>query len=288
MLRASGEILRPGDGATAHQGGSVFALYLDEARAQPTPYNESNDYVAKAKDRMDRTFDVIAPHIAAKVVLDVGASPFYLLYRAKQAGAARCHGLYFANDEHPLRNTDRIYSDVGPIELGHANVEEEGFPFATDTVDVVTACEILEHFDSFPVQFASEVRRVLKPGGHLAITVPNVCSIANVIKLLLQKNIYMKYRSDVTGRHKHEYTLAQLKDFVRYMGMEIVEAGFMPSPTSDKYGLRPIYRAIAKIPGLRYYSPVLFILARQPSPKPASDLHALPESLYDRSSSIEE
>jgi SAM-dependent methyltransferase len=266
----------------------MFALYVDEARAQPTPYNESNDYVAKAKDRMDRTFDVIAPHITGKVVVDVGASPFYLLYRAKQAGAARCHGLYFANDEHPLRKTDRIHSDAGPIEISHANVEEEGFPFAADTVDVVTACEILEHFDSFPVQFAAEVRRVLKPGGHLAITVPNVCSIANIIKLLFQKNIYMKYRSDVTGRHKHEFTLAQLKDFVRYMGMEIVDAGFMPSPTSDKYALRRFYRAIAKMPGLRYYSPVLYILARQPSPKPTGDLHAMPDSLYDRSSSIEE
>ena len=54
----------------------MFALYLDEARAEPTPYNESNDYVAKARDRMDRTFDVIAPHLAQKVVVDVGASPF--------------------------------------------------------------------------------------------------------------------------------------------------------------------------------------------------------------------
>lgn len=266
----------------------MFDLYLDEACVQPTPYNESNDYVAKAKDRMDRTFDVIAPHIAGKVVVDVGASPFYLLYRAKQAGARRCHGLYFANDEHPLRSSNAIFSDAGSIEISHANVEEEGFPFSADEVDVVTACEILEHFDSFPVQFAAEVRRVLKPGGYLAITVPNVCSIANIIKLLFQRNIYMKYRSDVTGRHKHEFTLKQLKDFVHYMGMEIVEAGFMPTPTSDKYALRPLYRALAKLPGLRCYSPSLYILALQPNPKPSSNLHAMPKSLYDSSSSIEE
>ena len=266
----------------------MFALFLDEACAVPTPYNESNDYVAKAMDRMDRTFDVIAPHLAQKVVVDVGASPFYLLYRAKKAGAARCHGLYFANDDHPLRNSDTIHSDAGPIEISHANVEEEGFPFFEDGVDVVTACEILEHFDSFPVQFAEEVRRVLKPGGYLAITVPNVCSIANIIKLIFQKNIYMTYRADATGRHKHEFTLSQLKDFVRYMGMEVVDAGFMPSPTSDKYVLRPFYRVIARIPGLRCYSPVLYVLARQPCPKPDNDLRAMPATLYDSSSSIEE
>jgi hypothetical protein len=33
---------------------------------------------------------------------------------------------------------------------------------------------------------------------------------------------------------------------------------------------------------------VLYILARQPSSKPTGDLHAMPDSLYDRSSSIEE
>ena len=265
----------------------MFALYFDQQQAMPTPYREGGDYLAKARDRMDRTFNLIAPYVAGKVVVDVGASPFYLLYRAKQAGASRCHGLYFANDDHPLRASDTIYCPAGPLEISHANVEEEGFPFEPDEVDVVTACEILEHFDTFPVQFASEVRRVLKPGGYLAITVPNVCSIANIIKLVFQKNIYMKYRSDVTGRHKHEYTLLQLKDFIRYMGMDIVSAGFMPSPTSDKFALRPAYRTLAKTPGLRYYSPVLYILARQPAVKPSGDLHAFPDALYDTASSIE-
>jgi hypothetical protein len=129
---------------------------------------------------------------------------------------------------------------------------------------------------------------VLRPGGHLVITVPNVASIANILKLIFQKNIYMKYRSDVTGRHKHEYTLSQLKAFVRYMGMEIVDAGFMPSPTSDKYALRPAYRAIAVTPGLKHYSPVLYIVARQPAVKPTNDLDVMPDTLFDTAQSIEE
>lgn len=266
----------------------MFALYYDEQQTRATPYNERGDYVAKARDRMDRTFKLIEPLVAGKTMVDVGASPFYLLYRAKQAGAARCHGLYFAHDEHPLRIVDTIHSDAGPIEISHANVEDEGFPFAPDSVDVVTACEVLEHFDSFPVQFAREVRRVLKPGGYLALTVPNICSIANIIKLVFQKNVYMKYRSDTTGRHKHEYTLAQLKAFIRYMGMDIVDAGFFPSPTSDKYALRPAYRAIAMTPGLRYYSPNIYILARQPIAKPTNDLSIMPDMLYDHASSTEE
>jgi SAM-dependent methyltransferase len=265
-----------------------FALYYDEALTRRTPFHSGNDYVAKARDRMDRTFALIEPYVAGATMLDIGASPFYLLDRAKRASAERCHGIYFANDEHPLRVTDTIWSPAGPIEISHSDAENERFPFADDSVDILTACEILEHFDSFPTRFAQEARRVLKPGGYLCLTVPNVASIANIIKLVFQKNIYMKYRSDVTGRHKHEYTIAQLKAFVNYLGMEIVHAGFMPSPTSDKYALRPAYRGLAALPGLRAYSPVLCILARQPPAKPTNDLSVPPPALYDESRSIEE
>ena len=265
-----------------------FALFYDEALTQPTPYHDGGDYFAKAKDRMDRTAALIAPYCPGATVLDVGASPFYLLDRAKAAGAARAHGIYFANDAHPLKPYDRIYSRNGAIEISHANAEVDGFPFPDDGVDVVTACEILEHFDMFPTRFAREVRRVLRPGGHLCITVPNVASIANIIKLVFQKNIYMRYRSDATGRHKHEFTLGQLRAFIEYLGMETVAAGFMPSPTSDLYALRPAYRAIAALPGIRMYSPVLYILARQPAVKPTSDLDVMPAALFDAAQSIEE
>ncbi len=117
---------------------------------------------------------------------------------------------------------------------------------------------------------------------------PNVCSIANIVKLSTQKNIYMKYRSDPTGRHKHEYTLSQLRAFIGYLQMDVVRAGFMPSPTSDKYWLRPIYRAIAKTPVLRSYSPVTFIVARQRDPKPKEGLGAPPDALYENALSIED
>jgi len=266
---------------------SDFALFYDEALTRPTPYNASGDYFAKARDRMDRTYALIRPYVAGKTVVDVGASPFYLLHRAKEGGAARAHGIYFANDDHPLRDATQIFSRHGPIELSHANVEVAGFSFADDEVDIVTACEILEHFEHFPTSFAKEVRRVLKPGGYLCITVPNVASIANIIKLIAHRNIYMKYRVDATGRHKHEYTLQQLKAFIDYLGMDIVHAGYMPSPTSDLYALRPAYRAIAALPGLRSYSPVLCILARQPAVKPVNDLSVPPRALFDDAQSIE-
>jgi ubiquinone/menaquinone biosynthesis C-methylase UbiE len=266
----------------------MFALYFDEELKRKTPYHEGGSYFAKAKDRMDRTFSLIQPEVAGKVVVDVGASPFYLLDCAKKAGAAECHGLYFSYDEHPLKNSKAIYSEHGAIHLNHANIENEKLPFEDDSVDIITACEILEHCEYFPVLFSQEIRRVLKPGGLLCITVPNVCSIANIAKLILQRNIYMKYRSDSTGRHKHEFTHRQLTDFIGYLKMDIVKSGFFPSPTSDLYRLRPIYRMIAATPVLKTYSPNLYILARQPVNKPLNDLTVPPQTMWEQSLSIED
>jgi SAM-dependent methyltransferase len=265
-----------------------FALYYDEALTRPTPYHSGGDYFAKAKDRMDRTFELIRSKVPGSIVVDVGASPFYLLDKAKAGGARACHGLYFSYDKHPLNGIDQIYSAHGPIQLKRVNVEEENLPFADDSVDILTACEILEHCEHFPARLCAEFRRVLRPAGLLCITVPNVSSIANIIKLIFQKNIYMKYRSDATGRHKHEYTHSQLLDLIGYLGMDVVKSGFFPSPTSSLYKLRPIYRMIAMVPLVKSYSPNLYVLAQQPSPKPSAQRGPPPSTLFEDSLSIEE
>ncbi|MBX9858952.1 MAG: methyltransferase domain-containing protein [Sphingomonas sp.] len=264
-----------------------FKLFFDPELTQATPYDGAGDYIRLARPRLDWTFDLIAGAVPGAHIVDIGASPFYLLDRALAAGAQRASGVYFAYDQHPLRNAERIYSRHGAIELHHRDIEQQDLPFGDDTVDVLTACEILEHFDHFPQRFAQEARRVLRPGGLLLITVPNVASIGNIAKLLLGQNIYMKYRADPTGRHKHEYTSAQLRAYIDYLGMEPVAAGVMPFVTSDRRLPRLAYRAVAAAPVIRRYSPKIYMLARQPDPKPRSSLDARPPALFDAAESIE-
>ncbi|PZU59609.1 MAG: hypothetical protein DI547_06450 [Sphingobium sp.] len=265
-----------------------FALYYDREMTRETPYSERGDYFRKSRDRIDRTFAMIRPHIAGRHVLDIGASPFYLLYQCRKWAANRCSGTYFARDAHPLREVSRIHSYYGPIDLYHSNIEGEALPLADDSVDVVTACEVLEHFEYFPANFVAEVTRVLKPGGLLCITVPNAASIANVLRILRGRNIYMRYRADPSGRHKHEYTRAELIDLMAHMRMEVDRIGYLGSTTSDKAALRPIYRLIARTPFLRRYSPKLFVLARQPRAKATTPFGPPPPSLYDAALSIED
>lgn len=273
--------------AEVAEAAGTFRWYYDEGLTHTTPYHSGNHYFQKAKDRMDRTLGLIREVLHGSTVVDVGASPFYLLYRALELGAKRGCGIYFANDDHPLNALREIHSKVGSIELIHMNIESDQLPFADNSIDVLTACEILEHLEYFPFRFVQEMRRVLRPGGIICFTVPNAASIGNILKLVFQKNIFMKYRSDPTGRHKHEYTLAQLKAFVSYLGCDIVKAGVLPSPTSEQMWLRPVYRLIAKIPGIWRYSPVLFVVGRQPVMKPTDFAGAPPAILYSNDLSIE-
>jgi len=56
---------------------------------------------------------------------------------------------------------------------GLAVLEGDGhrLPFADDTFDLVLACDVLEHLDD-DLTAVQEVRRVLRPGGQLLLTVP--------------------------------------------------------------------------------------------------------------------
>jgi SAM-dependent methyltransferase len=272
---------------SAAKSGEGFRWYRDERLTNTTPYHSDNHYFRKAKDRMDRTVGLIQEALPGSTVVDVGASPFYLLYRALELGAKKGYGIYFANDDHPLRAISTIHSAVGSVDLLHKDIESDHLPFADNSVDVLTACEVLEHLEYFPFRFVHEVRRVVRPGGLVCFTVPNAASIGNILKLVFQKNIFMKYRSDPTGRHKHEYTLAELKAFFGFLGFDLVRCGVMPSPTSEKMWLRPAYRLIARIPGLRRYSPVLYVVGRQPAAK-KNELPELPPALlYSEDLSVE-
>ena len=74
--------------------------------------------------------------------------------------------------------------EIGPGEYPvHADVtldwpdwdaDHHKIPFNDETFDVIHAYNILEHL-SDPISVLRECERVLKPGGHINITVPHAC-----------------------------------------------------------------------------------------------------------------
>jgi SAM-dependent methyltransferase len=58
------------------------------------------------------------------------------------------------------------------------------FPFATGSFDAVVSAEVLEHLEN-PHHLAREFARILRPGGTLVVTTPNILQVYSRIHFLL-------------------------------------------------------------------------------------------------------
>jgi ubiquinone/menaquinone biosynthesis C-methylase UbiE len=66
------------------------------------------------------------------------------------------------------------------------DLDAQGLPFADKSFDMITCLEVIEHL-VFPEQALAEMHRVLQPGGHVLITVPNLQFIEYLGQLMRGK-----------------------------------------------------------------------------------------------------
>jgi SAM-dependent methyltransferase len=115
--------------------------------------------------------------------------------------------LYRETGAHPVTETA-----LGPVRYQyHSMADLSGY--ADGSVDLVYSGQSIEHV---PLDVAdavlSEVRRVLKPGGHLALDTPN----ARVTRL--------QQADFIDPDHEHEYSHAEMIEKLERAGFEVVEA----------------------------------------------------------------
>ncbi|MCX6792464.1 MAG: class I SAM-dependent methyltransferase [Candidatus Falkowbacteria bacterium] len=95
---------------------------------------------------------------------------------------------------------------VNGVEAQVMNVEE-GLGFNDETFDAVIACEVIEHLYDTDF-FIKEILRVLKKGGYIFLSTPNLASLQN--RLLLMLGRYPKYSEykidDSSAGHIRNYT----------------------------------------------------------------------------------
>lgn len=98
---------------------------------------------------------------------------------------------------------------------------EEPIPLESNSVDIVHACEIIEHlFDT--ESFLKEINRILKPNGIVIISTPNLNSFINRFRVFIGSSLPMwgGFPNDRHGSHVRVFNKKKIFELLNMTGFE--------------------------------------------------------------------
>lgn len=199
--------------------------FLESVRVTDAPEAEMRNYCGQDFRRFVYTWGLASGETGT--ALELGANPYFTTMLLREFTPLRLTLANFFSDKAPSRGEQfvdyRAWPDGKPGQVNfpfdHFNIEGAEFPYEDGIFDVVLLCEIIEHLLMDPLRVLQEVGRVLRPGGALILTTPNVARLENVAKLISGENIYDPYSGyGPYGRHNREYNKHELHLLLTYAG----------------------------------------------------------------------
>jgi SAM-dependent methyltransferase len=193
---------------------------IDPATIQRLTRNEAD---MAFKKRVQTIFDWI-DFSDDRVILDCACGRGFYLKMIRAVSGCKLVGLEL--DADIIRKAQRHTDGLRDITLVSANIYRQPFPDAH--FDAVILSEILEHVDE-DVRGLQEVRRVLKPGGVVAITVPNANypfwwdPINKTLEAVLNTHIQHGPLAGIWANHVRLYTREALRQAVLDAGLVVEE-----------------------------------------------------------------
>ncbi len=213
-------------------GDHILSFCQDEAAA---------GYVRTHLERLTRTLKITPPGGPDDAVLEMGAYLHITPALKSVLGYGTVRGCYLG----PAGQSDRrkVVSSRGETfecDVDLFDAEKDSYPYVDGTFSTVLCCELLEHLYEDPMHLMSEVNRILKPGGHLVLTTPNICSLRATGAALLgyHPGLFHQYiapdeHGNVDPRHAREYAPRDLEDLMSAAGFEVVRIESGPYGTDE-------------------------------------------------------
>ena len=162
------------------------------------------------------TLRLISPYLNTNrhlLILDFGTGPGYMAIFVKKIFPQ--HEVIAGDVSIPVE-IKRKLTQAGVSVIEKLKMEpKRRLPLESDSFHVVLFLEVLEHLIDDPRHVFSEINRILKPGGYLLLTTPNMAWLFNRLMLLFgkQPQLYLNslrygYKSEMG--HFREYTADEL------------------------------------------------------------------------------
>ena len=162
------------------------------------------------------------PGCAGRVrILDIGTTPFTLFIK-------RLHPHYEVSTVDFTDYWEHLCDEAG-VSFRVCDVERQSLPFEDGYFDVVIFTEVLEHLFVPPSKVLREIRRVIRVGGKLVISVPNVAALRHRIALLLGISPLRDLDKSIGPPHDHihEYTMSEISSKLEHCGFTVVRKKYL-------------------------------------------------------------
>ena len=190
----------------------------------------AQEYIQRHQNRLDRTLEITPRGGPEDRILEMGAYLQITPALHTRLGYGTVRGCYYGPAGRVERrvavsaNSERFECDIDLF-----NAEKDTFPYAPEYFSTVLCCELIEHLFHDPMHLMSEVNRILKPGGHLVLTTPNLAALRGISAILqgYHPGFFHGYikpaaEGDTDARHNREYTPCEIQKLLENSGFTVV------------------------------------------------------------------
>jgi SAM-dependent methyltransferase len=183
-----------------------------------------NQALLEVRVKIERLLRGVSGERQGPTLLDVGCWDGEVSSRCAGAlGAERMLGV-------EVYEGPAVEAEQRGMEVARVDLESARLPWPDASVDVVLCNQVLEHLKNVWLPM-TEMHRVLRPGGHAILSVPNLASLHNRALLALGRQ---PTSIRVFGPHVRGYAFREFCDLVERGGAYEIErrlsAGFYPLP----------------------------------------------------------
>lgn len=203
-------------------------------------------YFNEHRNRYYSDLEIIETNLKGGKILEIGSVPCHMTCSMKKLGYS-VTGI----DIDPERSKQLI--DKYNLKIIKCDIEKEKLPFKSNTFDLIVFNEVFEHLRIDLISTMKEINRVLRVGGKLILSTPNLYSLIKIIKFNLGRgfnNPYYEFeklhRIGHMG-HIREYSTNEVKEFLKKTGFQVKEVKYKTHSEMNQRFIGFIFNIIYKI-----------------------------------------